>query len=157
MFYVNALSSINLTNQQRFTMGRMLRDVLEKRFLGLWERRSESNLELELVREILAWLGCCMVSADSQSVKWETALRHGETLAKSRGMQPDIRFVEDLLERLLKQGLQERHNDELQFWHTNFRDYFAAIWLEQHASRTSVYLKSWSPRWHESLLLFFGV
>lgn len=152
-----ALSSSDLSERRRFTIGAVLHDVIEKRFIGSWETRSEAGEKEKLVRDLLGWLGYRMVSRGSQSVRWERVLSRGVKLAKKRGMQVDVLFIEDVVHGIIQQGLLQQADGEIHFWHTNFRDYFAAVWLERRGSRWANYVRSWMPRWHESLLIHLGM
>jgi hypothetical protein len=152
-----ALSSPDLIARGRFTPGEMFRDVLEGRFLGTWESPSESRVEAELMRALLAHVASHMVATGMNVVDHATALRIGIEEAKRRGVAADTLKVELLLSRTLKHGLVNATEAGWQFWHASFRDYFAAVWLEGHASAMTIYTRSWQPRWHECLVFYFGV
>jgi hypothetical protein len=151
-----ALSSPDLLARNRFTRSEVFHDVLEKRFLGSWERAADSHLDRELLRELAAWVAHEMVANSVYVINQETALQKAVTLATRRGIRGDIRYAEELLKRLAKHGIVQERDGEVQFWHTTFRDYFAAVWMEQQASAVSIYARSWQPHWHDALLFYFG-
>jgi len=151
-----ALSSPQLVAQGTFTPGEMLRDVLEGRFLGSWERPG-SQVEVGLMRAILADIAAGMIDLGTFVMERDAALLRGVEGARRRGVTADVLAVEVLLNRALSHGLLIASGQELQFWHASFRDYFAAVWLECHALSAQVYLRSWLQRWHECLVLYFGL
>ena len=152
-----ALSSPDLLARNRFTRSEVFRDVLEKRFLGSWERAADSHFERDLLKELAAWVAHEMVAKSVYVINQETTLQKAVTLARRRGIRGDMRDAEELLKKMAQHGIVQEHDGEVQFWHTSFRDYFAAVWMEQHASALSIYVRSWQPRWHEALLFYFGL
>jgi hypothetical protein len=151
-----ALSSPQLVAQGTFTPGEMLRDVLEGRFLGSWERPG-SQVEVGLMRAILADIAAGMIDLGTFVMERDAALDRGVEVARRQGVTADMLAVEVLLNRALSHGLLIASGQELQFWHASFRDYFAAVWLECRASHAQVYLRGWLQRWHECLVLYFGL
>lgn len=152
-----ALSSPDLLVRNRVTPSEVFQDVLEKRFLGSWERADSPQLDRELLREFAALVANEMVTRGVYAINRNTALQSGVVFAKRRGIQGDLRYAGELLERIIRHGIVHERDGEIQFWHSSFRDYFAAVWMEQHASTLSVYVRSWQQRWHEALLFYFGL
>jgi hypothetical protein len=151
-----ALSSPELIDQQRFTPGEMFRDVLEGRFLRQWEDTSDSQVVADLMRDILALAAHAMVGSGTYVIERDVALRLGMQAAKQRNITVDTRTVELALARTVTHGLMSAADAGLQFWHSSFRDYFAAVWLADHATAAVIYARSWDRRWHECLVFYFG-
>lgn len=161
-----ALSSPDLLARNRVTPSEVFQDVLEERFLGsvtstqgrvAWERTPDSQLDRDLLREVAASMAHEMVAKGAYSIDRKTAARKGISLAKRIGIHGDMRFADEILERMIRHGIVHEREGEVQFWHTSFRDYFAAVWMEQHVSALSIYIRSWQSRWHEALLFYFGL
>jgi hypothetical protein len=152
-----ALSSPELARLNSLTLGEVFHDVFEKRFLGGWEPISDSQVDKNIIREITGRLAHDMVSESAYTIPREIALKKGLDIARVRDVARDLRYVEQIFNNILKHGLMQEQNGELQFWHSSFRDYFAAVWLHQRGSGLGIYFRSWVVRWHECLFYYYGL
>ena len=151
-----ALCSPILLAQDRFTSSEVFADVLERQFLGTWERKTGTHLDRQFIRELVSWVAHEMIARDAHELDWETIRKKGVSFAGHLGIHGDMRYVSEQLDGMVLHGIVQIREEQVQFWHSSFRDYFAGIWLGQHTLAVSIWLRSWQPRWHSALLFYFG-
>jgi hypothetical protein len=152
-----ALRSQESSDRQRFTPAAVFRDVLESRFLSDWEQMPKSQARPMVMRDFLAYLAYEMVERNVYLIDRETAFAAARSLMEKRRISVAGQVVETLLDDAVFHGLLVESDGGVQFWHSSFRDYFAAIWLEKQGSAVAVYIRTWRRAWHEALVFYYGM
>jgi hypothetical protein len=152
-----ALSTDAITAGQNVSLTRLFDDVVSNGFLGHWEGQGESTLSLDMVRTFLAYCGYQMLKTEQFIVTRSDAARHAAKIVGVVGLAADFAIVDELLRRVVLHGLMRESAEGLSFWHSSFRDYFAAVWLARHATSVPVYRLSHRSEWHDCLVFYFGL
>jgi HEAT repeat protein len=128
--------------------------------LSEWESKRHPDLidyHMELKISCLARIGYEMILNEIPMLDKLRAVTICQEILNKNNYDSNTKTTSQLLDDLYSMCIIKRSFQEISFWHTSLRDYFAGLYLARNYRIVAVIRFSFQLQWHEAIIFLVGL